>query len=839
MRRKWRWIFGILVTAVIILFPENRIYAADSGVEITDVSFSGNMYRFLQGDQLLTTIGESLRAEVTYKEDGIEKTQTARYSKEAGSDWERLLGGYMGYDEISRSWYLQIGERRYDCPYRDLDCTGDEEFGVFLEPPVYRTDTELLSFPQSVYVSNDEIICCRCDQKLTGLYEIQHKITNGNMKMAVSVAGGLNADTGEPDSPADNISVDGKRIVLDREPLYCFIYCYDGENGAEAELCASKNMDLYGSVYAGDEGPKEFQVRYSDSQIRCTSADEGYYRICYDYKAGTDSFGLESRNQNMQYGSVYSGEIDLDYEYHKTPPFYWNAGQSEWFTLNKWESMDAQSVAAVEMWMEKIDEADILIENLHVENDKLLDERLEDGTVSIVYEQNLSPADIVSDMNWMSFQYRVKGDERVFGNVSRQFSKLFGENASGTVLEYEAGVDNRIVMRLFDVSGEAVDFSNTGVFQEGGVYRLVISAMKGETETQRQEVAIMVGGRGIYSIDRLKLTYEGERASQTGGTITYRESTEPDWTQDLALYTSVLAEVKNSETGEAGPDSVYMLREAADGRLQAADWREGITVSLLSSSASGESYILTGEDLRLPAGDYLLTAQTDSGLKEELTVKVLPSAAEVCRHQYGAWKVNRAATALNTGSRSRSCKLCGKKQTQVLKKLKAVIKLNTNNITLKIKQSTTAVKVTSMTKGDKTASWKSSNPKVAAVTSKGKITGKKSGTAKITVTLKSGVKSVVNVKVQKGTVATTKLTVTGKPVKITKNKLTLKRGKSETLTAVRAPLTSQQKVTYATSDKKVATVSRSGKITAKKAGKAKITVTSGKRKVVITVTVKK
>jgi len=53
-----------------------------------------------------------------------------------------------------------------------------------------------------------------------------------------------------------------------------------------------------------------------------------------------------------------------------------------------------------------------------------------------------------------------------------------------------------------------------------------------------------------------------------------------------------------------------------------------------------------------------------------------------------------------------------------------------------------------------------------------------------------------------------------------------------------SPLTSTDKVTYATSNKNIATVSSAGIITAKKKGTAKITVRSGKKSYVIKVTVK-
>lgn len=213
--------------------------------------------------------------------------------------------------------------------------------------------------------------------------------------------------------------------------------------------------------------------------------------------------------------------------------------------------------------------------------------------------------------------------------------------------------------------------------------------------------------------------------------------------------------------------------------------------------------------------------------------KEIPAAG----HSFGAWKQTKAPTALKKGIKTRTCSVCKAKETQETKKLKAIIKLNATSIPLQVKKSTTAVKVTAKSKGDSIKSWKSSKPKIASVTSKGKITGKKVGTAKIKVTLKSNISATVTVKVQKKAVTTKKLAVTGKSIK--KNKLTLKRKKSVTLKVTRTPVTSTEKITYKSSNNKIATVSKKGKITAKKAGKAKITVKSGKKKVTIHVTVKK
>ena len=70
------------------------------------------------------------------------------------------------------------------------------------------------------------------------------------------------------------------------------------------------------------------------------------------------------------------------------------------------------------------------------------------------------------------------------------------------------------------------------------------------------------------------------------------------------------------------------------------------------------------------------------------------------------------------------------------------------------------------------------------------------------------------------------------------SKLSLKKGKSVTLKPELKPLTSQQKITYITSNKKVAVVNAKGKITGKKKGTAVITVKSGKKSVKCKVTVK-
>lgn len=204
-------------------------------------------------------------------------------------------------------------------------------------------------------------------------------------------------------------------------------------------------------------------------------------------------------------------------------------------------------------------------------------------------------------------------------------------------------------------------------------------------------------------------------------------------------------------------------------------------------------------------------------------------------HKWSNWKRTTAATVFKPEVQTRKCSACNKSETRNIgKKLAPKATLNASTVTLKVKQSTSRLKVTGLAKGDSVKSWKSSNRKIFTVSGKSngtcKITGKKSGTAKLQITLASGLKKTVKVKVQTAAVKTSKITVS-------KN-VTVQKGKRVTLKPVVTPFTSSQKVTYTSSNKKIATVSSKGVVTGKKKGTVKITVKSGSKSVKVTVKVK-
>ena len=206
------------------------------------------------------------------------------------------------------------------------------------------------------------------------------------------------------------------------------------------------------------------------------------------------------------------------------------------------------------------------------------------------------------------------------------------------------------------------------------------------------------------------------------------------------------------------------------------------------------------------------------------------------KHSWSTWKTIYKATVFTPEIQKHTCSICGASEVRENgTALAPAMELKADTVPLKLKQKVTKDFVTGLANGDYVTSWKSSNTKIVKVTGKkdGTCTltaQNKTGSAKITVSLASGYTKTFTVKVQKNTVTTTKITgVNGKA--------TLNKGKTLQLKPVLTPVTSVNKITYSSSNKKVATVSSSGKITAKAPGTAKITVKSGKKKVTCTVTV--
>ena len=236
-------------------------------------------------------------------------------------------------------------------------------------------------------------------------------------------------------------------------------------------------------------------------------------------------------------------------------------------------------------------------------------------------------------------------------------------------------------------------------------------------------------------------------------------------------------------------------------------------------------------------------------------------------HSFSAWKTTKAATCKATGTQTRTCSFCNKTETKTLAKLTThkagawvttvkatttkagkqtqkctvcskvlatktlpanhTIKLNASKATLG-KGETYTLKATTSVKT--TVKWTTSNAKAATVSSAGVVKAVAPGSATITATTAGG--------------RTAKFAVTVKAaptsVKLSRSSVTLGVKESYTPSVSFNPSdAASYKRSWSSSNKAVATVDAKGKITAVKAGKATITVTTfNGKKASVVVTVK-
>lgn len=154
------------------------------------------------------------------------------------------------------------------------------------------------------------------------------------------------------------------------------------------------------------------------------------------------------------------------------------------------------------------------------------------------------------------------------------------------------------------------------------------------------------------------------------------------------------------------------------------------------------------------------------------------------------------------------------------------VKLNKTKATVYVGKST-QLKVTGT---KKKVTWKSSNKKIATVTSKGKVTAKKKGTATITATV-SGKKYTCKVTVKE---------IALKSISLNKTSLILDMQDTYKLKVKYAPTntTVKKEVTWISSNTDVVIVDEYGEVYACNAGKTVITAKVGNKKAKCTVTVK-
>ena len=198
------------------------------------------------------------------------------------------------------------------------------------------------------------------------------------------------------------------------------------------------------------------------------------------------------------------------------------------------------------------------------------------------------------------------------------------------------------------------------------------------------------------------------------------------------------------------------------------------------------------------------------------------AVAKTNNHSYDDGKITTAPTCTKKGTKTFTCTVCGNTKTETVKatghsfgEYKVVKKPTATKDGLKSRTCTVCGKVESV--------------RIAKTTSDKQNTN----TSDKQNTNTSDKNSNQNTNTQ-----TSQKTKTTKKIKLNRTKLTLKKGKTFRLKVTLTPINSRDKIIYKTSNKKIVTVSKTGKIKAKRKGKVNITVISGKKKIVCKVTVK-
>ena len=217
---------------------------------------------------------------------------------------------------------------------------------------------------------------------------------------------------------------------------------------------------------------------------------------------------------------------------------------------------------------------------------------------------------------------------------------------------------------------------------------------------------------------------------------------------------------------------------------------ENATNKYYTLSSSNNNVVEISNDVLITkqTGTVIITATLFNGITTTCNVKVV----EILPESIG---LSKTAVTINTG--------------------------DTYNLTATIKPSNTS---------NKNITWTSSNNEIATVVD-GKITTYKEGTAKITATTTNGKKATCTITVKKVNIKPTS-------IKLNKTSVNLTVGETTSIIATILPENATNKsIVWTSSDNSIAEINN-GKITAKKAGTAKITAKITNTSLSATLTVK-
>ena len=369
--------------------------------------------------------------------------------------------------------------------------------------------------------------------------------------------------------------------------------------------------------------------------------------------------------------------------------------------------------------------------------------------------------------NMQAVRWDYCGDDATGTNVLRSFgTKFAADNWMHKSMGIQLGLTDSLRCQLPEGT-DGTGYWRLTVYALGYAdYSFVVHATDANIVKPSEEPA-----------DTTALTKEVETAKALA---------ENDYTKES--WTAMQTELQEAEELLAREDATQAEVDEALEHLKAAEAAlVKVTVTLDKTSAT----IYTGKTVTLKAASND-TAKTVTYTTSNKAVATVSSTGVV-----KGVKAGTAVITANCGNATATCKVTVKAPSVKFAKKSAVV----------YKGKTATVKATLA--GVSSVTYKSSNTKIATVNSKtGTVKGIKAGT--VTITATSG-------KLK----ATYKLTVKNPTFTLTKSSATIAKGKTTTIKSKAAPAS---KVTYISSNRKVATVTSKGVVKGIRKGKATITV---------------
>ncbi len=369
--------------------------------------------------------------------------------------------------------------------------------------------------------------------------------------------------------------------------------------------------------------------------------------------------------------------------------------------------------------------------------------------------------------NMQAVRWDYCGDDATGTNVLRSFgTKFAADNWMHKSMGIQLGLTDSLRCQLPEGT-DGTGYWRLTVYALGYAdYSFVVHATDANIVKPSEEPA-----------DTTALTKEVETAKALA---------ENDYTK--ATWAAMQTELQEAEELLAREDATQAEVDEALEHLKAAEAAlVKVTVTLDKTSAT----IYTGKTVTLKATSND-TAKTVTYTTSNKAVATVSSTGVV-----KGVKAGTAVITANCGNATATCKVTVKAPSVKFAKKSAVVYTG----------KTATVKATLA--GVSSVTYKSSNTKIATVNSKtGTVKGIKAGT--VTITATSG-------KLK----ATYKLTVKNPTFTLTKSSATIAKGKTTTIKSKAAPAS---KVTYISSNKKVATVTSKGVVKGIRKGKATITV---------------